>query len=69
LKKLLAFIAILAGAAGALYCGWLVWFLYMMSNWSHVSSLGEGWVYVAAAAGFFASLAAVWFGAKTFRDR
>jgi hypothetical protein len=63
MRKFLAIMAILAGAAGAVYCAFLIGFVYMMRGWSHVKDpVGDAQIYGLGALGIAASGAAIYWG-------
>jgi hypothetical protein len=70
MRKFLAVIAMLAGAAVAVYSAFLIGFVYMMRGWSHVKDpVGDAQIYALGAVGLAASGAAIYWGIRQLRRR
>jgi hypothetical protein len=68
LRKFLAFIAIIAGLAGAIYSAFFIGFVFMMRGWSHVKDPGgDALGYLLSSGGLLASGIAMYWGIRQLR--
>jgi hypothetical protein len=68
MRKFLAIIAMLGGAAGAVYSVFLIGFVYMMRGWSHVKDpVGDASGYLLFSGGLLVSGFAVYWGIRQLR--